>query len=54
MATISENLINILISNTTPEVACKVFLSYLREVNRLKEQFQPYIVLSDNCTTSIR
>ena len=37
-----------------PEVARKVFLSYLGEVNRLKERPQWYNALTDNCTTSIR
>jgi len=40
--------------NASPEVARKVFLSYLGEVNRLKEQPQWYNALTDNCTTSIR
>ncbi|RNC68263.1 MAG: DUF4105 domain-containing protein [Desulfuromonadales bacterium] len=40
--------------NATPEVARKVFLSYLREVNRLKERPQWYNALTENCTTSIR
>ena len=40
--------------NASPEVARKVFLSYLREVNRLKEQPQWYNALTGNCTTSIR
>ena len=40
--------------NASPEVARKVFLSYLGEVNRLKEQSQWYNALTDNCTTSIR
>jgi hypothetical protein len=37
-----------------PEVVRKVFLSYLREVNRLKEKPQWYNALTSNCTTSIR
>lgn len=37
-----------------PEIARLVFLSYLAEVNRLKEEPQWYNALSDNCTTSIR
>jgi len=37
-----------------PEFNRKVFLSYLREVNRLKERPQWYNALTDNCTTSIR
>ncbi len=40
--------------NATQEVARKVFLSYLGEVNRLKEQPQWFNALTDNCTTSIR
>lgn len=40
--------------NASPEVARKVFLSYLGEVNRLKERPQWYNALTDNCTTSIR
>lgn len=36
-----------------PEMARNVFLSYLREVNRLKEQPEWYNALTDNCTTSI-
>nr|WP_320017090.1 DUF4105 domain-containing protein [uncultured Desulfobacter sp.] len=40
--------------NASPEVARKVFLSYLVEINRLKEQPQWYNALTDNCTTSIR
>jgi len=39
--------------NTTPLFAREVFLSYLREVNRLKERPQWYNALTDNCTTSI-
>jgi len=37
-----------------PEFNRKVFLSYLSEVNRLKERPQWYNALTDNCTTSIR
>jgi hypothetical protein len=37
-----------------PEIARKVFLSYLKEVNRLKERPQWYNALTENCTTSIR
>lgn len=40
--------------NASQEVARKVFLSYLREVNRLKDQPEWYNALTDNCTTSIR
>jgi len=40
--------------NTTPVFAREVFLSYLREVNRLKESPQWYNALTGNCTTSIR
>jgi len=36
------------------EVARKVFLSYLRKVNRLKERPEWYNALTENCTTSIR
>ena len=38
----------------TPDMARKVLLDYLREVNRLKEQPQWYNALIGNCTTSIR
>ena len=37
-----------------PEVSRKVFLDYLREVNRLKERPEWYNALTGNCTTSIR
>jgi len=40
--------------NARPEVGRKVFLSYLGEVNRLKERPQWYNALTGNCTTSIR
>ena len=40
--------------NASPDVARKVFLSYLKEVNRLKKQPQWYNALTGNCTTSIR
>ncbi len=40
--------------NASHEVARKVFLSYLNEVNRLKERPQWYNALTGNCTTSIR
>jgi hypothetical protein len=40
--------------NVSPDVARKVFLSYLEELNRLKEQAQWYNALTGNCTTSIR
>jgi len=40
--------------NVSPEFNRQVFLSYLNEVNRLKEQPQWYNALTDNCTTSIR
>jgi hypothetical protein len=40
--------------NVTPEIARKVFLSYLGEVNRLKERPEWYNALTGNCTTSIR
>ncbi len=40
--------------NVSPEVARKIFLSYLKEVNRLKDQPQWYNALTGNCTTSIR
>jgi hypothetical protein len=39
--------------NADTENARKVFLSYLEEVNRLKENPQWYNALTDNCTTSI-
>jgi hypothetical protein len=38
----------------TPVFAREVFLSYLREVNRLKERPEWYNALTENCTTSIR
>ena len=40
--------------NAKPELARKIFLSYLGEVNRLKDQPQWYNALTGNCTTSIR
>jgi len=40
--------------NVSPEFNRKVFLSYLNEVNRLKEKPEWYNALTDNCTTSIR
>jgi len=40
--------------NASPDVARKVFLSYLGEVNRLKERPEWYNALTENCTTSIR
>lgn len=40
--------------NAPPVFAREVFLSYLREVNRLKERPQWYNALTGNCTTSIR
>jgi hypothetical protein len=40
--------------NVTPEIARKAFLSYLGEVNRLKERPEWYNALTGNCTTSIR
>ncbi len=40
--------------NTSLEVARKVFLSYIDEINRLKKRPQWYNALTDNCTTSIR
>jgi hypothetical protein len=40
--------------NVSPETARKIFLSYLGEVNRLKEKPQWYNALTGNCTTSIR
>ncbi len=39
--------------NATPEIARKIFLSYLKEVNRLKERPQWYNAMTGNCTTSI-
>lgn len=38
----------------SPEAQRKVFLSYLNEVNRLKNQPEWYNALTGNCTTSIR
>lgn len=38
----------------SPEVIRKVFLDYLREVNRLKETPEWYNALTDNCTTALR
>jgi hypothetical protein len=40
--------------NASPVFAREVFLSYLREVNSLKERPQWYNALTENCTTSIR
>jgi len=40
--------------NASPETARKVFLSYLKKVNHLKEQPEWYNALTENCTTSIR
>ncbi len=40
--------------NASPEIARKVFLHYLGEVNRLKERPEWYNALTSNCTTSIR
>ena len=38
----------------SPEAQRKVFLSYLNEVNRLKDHPEWYNALTGNCTTSIR
>ncbi len=38
----------------SPDLARKVFLSYLREVNSLKERPEWYNALTSNCTTNIR
>jgi len=40
--------------NTKPDFIRKVFLDYLREVNRLKEKPEWYNALTENCTTAIR
>jgi hypothetical protein len=40
--------------NVPADLARNVFLSYLQEVNSLKEQPEWYNALTDNCTTSIR
>ena len=40
--------------NVAPETARKILLSYLGEVNRLKEKPRWYNALTGNCTTSIR
>jgi hypothetical protein len=40
--------------NESPDLARKIFLDYLREVNSLKERPQWYNALTDNCTTSFR
>ncbi len=40
--------------NVSPETTRKIFLSYLGEVNRLKEKPEWYNALTGNCTTSIR
>jgi len=40
--------------NVSPEFNRKVFLSYLSEVNRLKERPEWFNALTENCTTSIR
>jgi hypothetical protein len=37
-----------------PETIRKVFLDYLREVNRLKDTPEWYNALTDNCTTALR
>ncbi len=37
-----------------PEIIRKVFLDYLREVNRLKDAPEWYNALTDNCTTALR
>jgi len=37
-----------------PELVRKVFLDYLREVNRIYDQAQWYNALISNCTTNIR
>lgn len=37
-----------------PELARKVFLDYLREVNRIHDRAQWYNALTSNCTTNIR
>jgi hypothetical protein len=38
----------------SPEVIRKVFLDYLREVNRIKDRPEWYNALTSNCTTNIR
>jgi len=40
--------------NAPADLTRNVFLSYLREINSLKEQPEWYNALTDNCTTSIR
>lgn len=40
--------------NATPELARKVFLDYLRQVNRFHDRPQWYNALVSNCTTNIR
>lgn len=40
--------------NASPDLARKAFLSYLREVNSLKERPEWYNALTSNCTTNIR
>ncbi len=40
--------------NISPEFNRKAFLSYVSEINRLKDQPQWYNALTENCTTSIR
>ena len=40
--------------NISPEIVRRVFLSYLDQINRLKNNPQWYNALTDNCTTSIR
>jgi len=37
-----------------PETARKIFLDYLREINRLKDTPEWYNALTDNCTTALR
>jgi hypothetical protein len=40
--------------NVSPDIARKIFLHYVAEVNRLKERPEWYNALTENCTTSIR
>jgi hypothetical protein len=40
--------------NTDPAVARLVFLDYLKQVNRLRDQPEWYNALTSNCTTNIR
>jgi hypothetical protein len=40
-------------TNTTPEVASKVFVDYLKRANQLHEHAEWYNAATDNCTTNV-